>query len=173
VFDPRNWARAEQLDARLDDRPQRCAEVVAAGPVPGVALPRPNEGRIAKSGRHRQPARRHGRRARRRSRNGALALAALSLAAFAYVTTESLPIGLLVPMSKGLRAEEPAIGLLVTTYGAVVVVASVPLTLLTRRLPRRLVLCCVLAVFVAASVSSAATSTYGALLGARLVTALS
>ena len=110
---------------------------------------------------------------RRRSRQGALALAALSLAAFAYVTTESLPIGLLVPMSKGLRAGEPAIGLLVTTYGAVVVVASVPLTLLTRRLPRRLVLCCVLAVFVAASVSSAATSTYGALLGARLVTALS
>jgi MFS transporter, DHA1 family, inner membrane transport protein len=64
------------------------------------------------------------------------------LAAFAYVTTESLPIGLLLPMSKSLHAQEPAIGLLVTAYGAVVVVASVPLTLLTQRLPRRLVLCC-------------------------------
>jgi MFS transporter, DHA1 family, inner membrane transport protein len=110
---------------------------------------------------------------RRRSRRAVFALAALSLAAFAYVTTESLPIGLLLPMSKGLRAPEPAIGLLVTAYGAVVVVASVPLTLLTQRLPRRLVLCCVLAAFVVSSVSSAAAPTYGVLLGARVVTALS
>ena len=110
---------------------------------------------------------------RRRSRRAVFALAVLSLAAFAYVTTESLPIGLLLPMSKGLRAQEPAIGLLVTAYGAVVVVASVPLTLLTQRLPRRLVLCCVLAAFVVASLSSAAAPSYEALLGARLVTALS
>jgi DHA1 family inner membrane transport protein len=110
---------------------------------------------------------------RRGSLRAAFALAALALAALAYVTTESLPIGLLLPMSKGLRAHETAIGFLVTAYGAVVVVASVPLTLLTQRLPRRLVLCCVLAVFVLASLASAAAPTYGVLLGTRLVTASS
>jgi len=89
-------------------------------------------------------------------RHKALPLAALSLAAFAYVSTESLPIGLLVPMSHALRAQEPAIGFLVTAYGGIVLVASVPLTLLTQHLPRRLVLCCVLAAFVVTSLSSAA-----------------
>jgi predicted MFS family arabinose efflux permease len=48
------------------------------------------------------------------------ALAALSLATFAYVTTETLPIGLLIPLAHDLHATEPAVGLLVTSYGLVV-----------------------------------------------------
>jgi len=110
---------------------------------------------------------------RQPSHAAALTITALALAAFAYVTTESLPIGLLIPMSKGLHATEPAIGFLVTAYAAVVVVASVPLTLLTRNLPRRLVLSCVLAAFVVTSLVSATAASYSMLLWARMATALS
>ena len=78
-----------------------------------------------------------------------------------------------LPMSHALRAQEPAIGFLVTAYGGIVLVASVPLTLLTQHLPRRLVLCCVLAALVVTSLSSAAASTNEVLLWSRVATALS
>ena len=64
-------------------------------------------------------------------------------------------------------------GLLVTWYGLVVVVASLPLTQLTRRVPRRPLLSGLLGVFVLATWVSAAASSYWMLLGARVVTALS
>ncbi|MBO3750665.1 MFS transporter [Streptosporangiaceae bacterium NEAU-GS5] len=101
------------------------------------------------------------------------ALLALSASTFIFVTTETLPIGLLTLISADLSKSPSAIGLLVTGYGLVVVVASIPLTQLTRRVPRRLLLSSLLAMFVAASVLSAAASGYAVLLGARVVTALS
>jgi MFS transporter, DHA1 family, inner membrane transport protein len=101
------------------------------------------------------------------------ALLALAVAAFTYVTTETLPIGLLLPMTADLGVSPSAVGLLVTYYGLVVVVASLPLTHLTRRVPRRLLLSGLLAVFVLASWVSAAAASYGVLLGARVATALS
>jgi MFS transporter, DHA1 family, inner membrane transport protein len=101
------------------------------------------------------------------------ALLALALAAFAYVTTETLPIGLLLPMTADLGVSPSAVGLLVTYYGLVVVVASLPLTHLTRLMPRRLLLSSLLAVFVLASWVSAAAAGYRVLLAARVVTALS
>jgi DHA1 family inner membrane transport protein len=101
------------------------------------------------------------------------ALAALSVSAFSYVTTETLPIGLLQLISRDLRASLSAVGLLVTCYGLVVVVASIPLTHLTRRIPRRLLLSGLLAVFVVATLVSAFAADYATLLGARIVTALS
>jgi hypothetical protein len=101
------------------------------------------------------------------------ALLALAVAAFAYVTTETLPIGLLLLITADLDVSPSTAGLLVTYYGLVVVVASIPLTHLTRRVPRRLLLSGVLAVFVLTSWVSAAASSYGMLLAARVVTALS
>jgi MFS transporter, DHA1 family, inner membrane transport protein len=101
------------------------------------------------------------------------ALLALALAAFAYVTTETLPIGLLLLITADLDVSPSTAGLLVTYYGLVVVAASVPLTHLTRRVPRRLLLSGVLAVFVITSWVSAAASSYRMLLSARVVTALS
>jgi MFS transporter, DHA1 family, inner membrane transport protein len=87
--------------------------------------------------------------AERRSTAAAVgALLALAVAAFTYVTTETLPIGLLLPMTADLGVSPSAVGLLVTYYGLVVVVASLPLTHLTRRVPRRLLLSGLLAVFV-------------------------
>lgn len=101
------------------------------------------------------------------------AVIGLSVATFTYVTTETLPIGLLLVISADLRVTPSAVGALVTCYGLVVVVASIPLTQLTRRVPRRHLLSGLLAVFVLATWASAAAPSYQMLLAARVVTALS
>jgi MFS transporter, DHA1 family, inner membrane transport protein len=82
-------------------------------------------------------------------------------------------VGLLQVMSQGLRSSLSATGLLVTIYALVVVAASAPLTYLTRRVPRRLLLSCLLGVFIATTLAGAAAPSYGWLVAARAVTALS
>jgi DHA1 family inner membrane transport protein len=99
------------------------------------------------------------------------ALFALSMTAFCFVCTENLPIGLLPVISASLRASVPAVGLLVTVYAGVVVVASAPLTLLTKHVPRRRLLAVLLACFVVTSLASAAAGSYWVLLTTRMVTA--
>src|SRR4030095_4348519 len=101
------------------------------------------------------------------------ALAMLAVGTFSYVTIEVMPIGLLTVMADGLGRSRPEVGLLVTGYAVVVVLASIPLTLLTHKLPRRLVIGGTLAVFTAASICTALAPTYEALFAARLLTALS
>jgi MFS transporter, DHA1 family, inner membrane transport protein len=101
------------------------------------------------------------------------ALIALSMAAFAYVTTETLPIGLLSLIARGTHSSLSAVGLLVTYYGLVVVVVTIPLTHLTRQVPRRYLISGLLAVFALATLGSALASSYGLLLASRIVTALS
>ncbi|MEU8386319.1 MFS transporter [Streptosporangium sp. NPDC048865] len=102
-----------------------------------------------------------------------VALAALTLAVFIYVTTESLPIGLLPLIAQDLGTSPSAVGLLVTGYGLIIVLVSLPLTRLTRRLPRRRLLCVLLGIFVVATCLSAMAGNYWLLMGARMVTALS
>ncbi|MEU8803771.1 MFS transporter [Spirillospora sp. NPDC048819] len=101
-----------------------------------------------------------------------VAVLALSLAAFCFVTTESLPIGLLRLIADDLDVSPSAVGLLVTGYAAVVAVVCVPLVRVTARVGRRRLLTAVMLVFVAMSFAAAASPGYGALLGSRLVTAL-
>ncbi|MFI7610386.1 MFS transporter [Nonomuraea terrae] len=107
------------------------------------------------------------------SKTAILTLIALTLAVFLYVTTEALPIGLLPLIATDLGTSASAVGLLVTGYGLIIVVVSLPLTRLTRRLPRRRLLCVLLAVFVVATLVSAVAWDYWLLMGARMVTALS
>ena len=99
-------------------------------------------------------------------------LAALALAAFVLVTTETLPIGLLPLIADGLHASPSEVGLLVTLYGGVVVLLSVPATHLTRRVPRRTLLAVLLVMFSIATGLSAAAPTYLALVLARLFAAV-
>jgi len=101
------------------------------------------------------------------------ALTALTLAAFAYVTTESLPVGLLPLIAEDLGTTPSTVGLLVTAYGFTVVLAAFPLTAITRRVPRRYLLGGLLTVFVLGSVVSALAGDYATLLAARIGTALS
>ncbi|MGP3916837.1 MFS transporter [Nonomuraea sp. 10N515B] len=101
------------------------------------------------------------------------ALAALSMSTFIYVTSETLPIGLLTLIATDLSTSPSAVGLLVTGYGLVVVITTLPLTRLTYRMPRRLLLTSLLAVFVVAAWLSAAATSYAVLLSARVIMAVS
>jgi DHA1 family L-arabinose/isopropyl-beta-D-thiogalactopyranoside export protein-like MFS transporter/DHA1 family inner membrane transport protein len=105
-------------------------------------------------------------------RRARAALAVLSVTAFAFVTTELLPIGLLTLIATDLHRSRSEVGLLVGGYALVVVLASVPLTLLTRNVPRRRLLGLTAMVFAAANLVAALAPTYLVLAGARLVTAL-
>jgi predicted MFS family arabinose efflux permease len=105
-------------------------------------------------------------------RRANLALAALSISTFTFVTTEVLPVGLLTLMADDLHRTRAQIGLLMTGYAAVVVLMSLPLARLTQRVPRRLLLGVTLGVFSAATLVCALAPGYGVLLGARLVVAL-
>ncbi|MBL1104249.1 MFS transporter [Streptomyces sp. 5-8] len=94
------------------------------------------------------------------------------LAAFTFNTVENLPVGLLEPVSEGLRISLSAVGLLVTCYGVTVAVASVPLAHALRAVPRRHVLAWLLAALVVSSVVAASAGSYLLLLAARLAAAL-
>jgi DHA1 family inner membrane transport protein len=100
-------------------------------------------------------------------------LVALALSTFTFVTAETLPIGLLPLIAADTGTSIPQAGMLVTAYGLVVVLTSVPLTKITHRIPRRLLLCTLLAVFVAGTAASAFLDGYGPLMAARIVVGLS
>lgn len=100
------------------------------------------------------------------------ALAVLSLAAFVFVTAELMPIGLLTLMADDLDRSRSQVGLLVSGYAFVVVLASLPLTAVTQHIPRRRLLGVTLAVFTVGNVWAALAPSYPTLTGARLLTAL-
>ncbi|WP_375387812.1 MFS transporter [uncultured Amnibacterium sp.] len=102
----------------------------------------------------------------------AVALGGLTLATFTFITAETLPIGLLPLIARGLDVPVAAVGLLVGGYALVVVLATIPLTRLVQRVPRRLLMGIVLAVLVLGTAMSALASGYGLLLAARVLTAL-
>ena len=99
------------------------------------------------------------------------AVVALALSAFAFVTTEDLPVGLLQVISASLKASVSSVGLLVSVYAGTVVVISAPLAHLTKHVPRRLLLCVLQGAFVLTTLASAAADNYWLLLGSRVMTA--
>ncbi|GLW69575.1 putative sugar efflux transporter [Kitasatospora phosalacinea] len=105
-------------------------------------------------------------------RRAVAALLALSFAAFCFVTTEVLPTGLLTIIASDLGRSESQIGLLVTGYALVVLLASLPLAHATRRIPRRLLLGGTLAVLALATLVAAVAGNYWVLLVSRLLTGL-
>ncbi|GAA2615453.1 MFS transporter [Paractinoplanes durhamensis] len=100
------------------------------------------------------------------------ALIVISAAAFAFVTAELLPIGLLTVIAPDLERSRSQVGWLVSGYAIVVVLASVPLTLLTQRVPRRQLLTVTMTLFAAANLAGALAPSYEILAGSRLITAL-
>lgn len=106
----------------------------------------------------------------RRARLGALA--ALSAAAFVFVTSETLPVGLLPQLSSDLAVSEGRTGLLLTFYAIVAGVTAIPFTAWTTHLPRHRLLLVVLAVFVLSQAGAAVATNYWWLVVARLVCAL-
>lgn len=100
------------------------------------------------------------------------ALIGLAAGTFLYTAAEALPIGLLLPMAGDLAVPPSHVGTLVTAYGAVVMVASVPLTALVRRVPRRWLLSALLAGFVVSNAVTVFADTFTPVLLARMATAL-
>jgi predicted MFS family arabinose efflux permease len=106
------------------------------------------------------------------NRRNLATLTCLSLTAFCYITIELLPIGLLTVIADDLHRSRSQTGQLVTVYAVVVVIASIPLAHVTQRIPRRLLIACVLGLCVLATALSGFAPGYAALLVTRIVVAL-
>ncbi|KRC61261.1 MFS transporter [Agromyces sp. Root81] len=98
-----------------------------------------------------------------------LGLLVLAAAVFLSVTIEMIPTGLLPDMSRELDVSEPLIGLLVTVFAATVVVLTVPLSSLTKRVPRRTLIVITLAVLALSCVLTALAPNYGTVLATRIL----
>ncbi|QDZ14821.1 MFS transporter [Humibacter ginsenosidimutans] len=98
-----------------------------------------------------------------------VAMLALAAAAFLAVTSESLPTGLLPEIANGLHATTPQTGMLVSVYAFTVVIAATPLTALTRRVPRRLLVVIVIIVIGIGSLLMAIAPNYGVAVIARII----
>lgn len=100
------------------------------------------------------------------------ALLVLALCTFIFITAENMPIGLLTLMAPSLRVSPAAIGWLVTGYGVVVAVTSVPLARWTLRFPRRPLMLGAFALFTGSVLATAVAPSFAIVLVARVATAL-
>jgi predicted MFS family arabinose efflux permease len=83
----------------------------------------------------------------------------LSLSAFAAVTTEMAPVGLLPAIGNSFGITESTAGLLVSLYAVLVATLAIPLTLATRRIPgKRLLLIALSSYAVSNAISALAPS---------------
>lgn len=100
-------------------------------------------------------------------------LLALACAGFVTILTEALPAGLLSPMSVDLGVSRALVGQLVTLYALGSLLAALPMTALTRRLPRRPLLLAAIAGFAVVNTLTALTHDYTVMLVARFVAGIS
>ncbi|QAY64909.1 MFS transporter [Xylanimonas allomyrinae] len=96
----------------------------------------------------------------------------MAVSTFLFVLVEGLPSGLLTMMAPDLGTTTSRIGLLVTGYALVVLVATVPLAHWTKRIPRRWVLSATVGLAAVATLWAGLAGSYESVLAARLVTAL-
>lgn len=100
----------------------------------------------------------------------AVALAALAACAACFITAENLPIGLLPQIAASMHTSLSVTGLLVTIYAFVVVVTTVPLSHLTRGMPRRILLAGAAVGLIVGSLGCAAAPDFATLTAARILT---
>jgi predicted MFS family arabinose efflux permease len=96
-------------------------------------------------------------------------LIVLATAVFLSVTAEMIPTGLLPEMSTSLGVTESQTGLLISFFAFAVVLTSVPLSLLFRRVPRHLLLVGVLVVVAVTSVLASTAPSYEFLVAVRII----
>ncbi|BDZ41821.1 MFS transporter [Paraoerskovia sediminicola] len=94
-------------------------------------------------------------------------LIALSVATFVAITTEVLPVGLLPQISAGVGVTEARAGLLVSVYALLVAALALPLTVLTRRLPRKPLVLATLLSYAASNVLVAVAPSFAVLAAGR------
>ncbi len=98
---------------------------------------------------------------------------AVAAVAFVVVTGETLPVGLIGDVARGVDASQSQVGLAVGWYALVAAASGVPLTRLTSRLDRRTVLVGCALVFGAGHVVAALATDLPVLLAGRSIAALS
>lgn len=101
-----------------------------------------------------------------------LALYALTVGAFGIGVTEFVIMGLLLEVGRDLGVGLAAAGLLISGYALGVVVGAPLLTAATGRLPRKIVLLGLMALFTAGNLACALAPSYAVLMAARVFTAL-
>ncbi|WP_371776713.1 MFS transporter [Streptomyces sp. NBC_01438] len=106
---------------------------------------------------------------RHTSSRGWWAVSAVTLALFAIVTTEILPIGLLTPIGAEFGVADGTAGLMMTMPGLLAAVAAPTVTLATARVDRRLMLCALVLLLAVANFLTAAATAYWLVLVARVL----
>ncbi|MEE4483266.1 MFS transporter [Serratia ficaria] len=101
-----------------------------------------------------------------------LALLALTISAFAIGTTEFVIVGLIPTIAEQLGVTVPSAGLLVTLYAIGVAIGAPVLTALTGRVPRKLLLVGLMALFTLGNLLAWQSPSYESLVVARLLTGL-
>jgi predicted MFS family arabinose efflux permease len=99
----------------------------------------------------------------------AVGLGALVLASFVAITTEIVPVGLLPQLSRAFSVSEGVTGLLVTVYAALVAVLAIPLTRVTKRLPRKPLLLATIALYSVGNLVIALAPTFALLCAGRAI----
>ncbi|MBV8626304.1 MAG: MFS transporter [Paraburkholderia sp.] len=97
-------------------------------------------------------------------------LLALAISAFAIGTTEFVIMGLLPQVAQDLSVSIPSAGLLVSGYALGVAVGAPLLAVVTSKMPRKLALQLLMAVFIVGNVLCAVAGNYSMLMVARVVT---
>lgn len=101
----------------------------------------------------------------------ALAVVALSLGTFAFVSTELMPIGILPQMAEGVGVSLGQAGFLVTGFALLVAIAATPLTAATRHWNRKWLMLGLLLACTLGNVLTYFAQSYAVLLGSRLIVA--
>lgn len=96
----------------------------------------------------------------------------ISVAAFIFVTSEFLPVGLLTDIARDLGRTNSETGLVMTIYAWLVALLSIPLTAVTSKYDRRPLMLTLLVVFVAAHALTAVATSFETLVLARLFVAV-
>lgn len=91
---------------------------------------------------------------------------------FAFVTNELAPHGLIKLMAADLGRSESEIGLIVTAFAVMVLLTTVPMTVLTRKVPRRYVLALAFGLLALSTVLVGVSSTFAQLVVCRLLSTL-
>jgi predicted MFS family arabinose efflux permease len=91
----------------------------------------------------------------------------LSLSAFAAVTTEIAPVGLLPAIGHAFGVAESTAGLLVSLYAVIVATLAVPLTLATKRIPGKRLLLVAMSSYTVSNVISALAPSLAVLAAGR------
>lgn len=99
-------------------------------------------------------------------------LAAMSFAAFVYVTFEMFSVGLITPMAADLGVSEGQIGLLMTVYAGLVAVVTIPLMAATSHLNRRPLFMATLGFLLTGIALQALAPNYWVLFAGRVTAAL-